>query len=563
MAVYTIPQSSPVKIERTSFNMATARRFPATVGPAIPFYSKEIIPNDIVYLDNPVAKIKTNPFVVSLMGSFRVQIDWFFEPSTNLYGFMDNNQQSTTEVLLKNSTLHTIRTATTSFNIAKPSAIEQNQICHVPDCSLANFLYLPAGWKAKTDSKYLTPDAAEGTGIALCADRFLAYLDIYRTYYTNKQERRGMFYVPASSGITAGYSSIPNVMVIPQAELDSMFMEARAAYFGLDISAKANQENSHFNNICYLLNGITHATDENVKDFVEGDAFFGLGLATYRPDLMRSILLSSVAPIESSVAVENGMFTVNAMRYASHYQNLIDTYDISAGVFSDWMKSQWNVDVSTQLDRPILISSSHQYVSVDDVYATALTENKQYVGDQAGTINDTRGFRGFSFRSKYYGVLMGIMTIIPEVDYSQSIEKQVLYTRFTDIYNPTMAKLGFANMQRSEMCAILDGTPAVGVVAGRNVHWYEYMTDVNRNYGAFSVGRPLEHWALNRRYLRDISDSPAGSNIVYDPTTYVVPADWQYMFAYQSAGAQNWYVQIALDFRYVRSIPKFTFGRIV
>lgn len=498
------------------------------------------------------------------MGSFRVQIDWFFEPSTNLYGFMDNNQQSTTEVLLKDSSLHTIRTATTSFKLATPSAIEQNQICRVPDCSLANFLYLPAGWSANSDSQYLTSDGAIGTGITLCADRFLTYLDIYRTYYTNKQERRGMFYLPASKGIASGYSTIPNVLVIPQFELDSMFMEARSAYFGLDISAKANQENSNFNNICYLLNGITSATDDTGADsFVQGDAFFGLGLATYRPDLMRSILLSSAAPIESTVSIENNMFTVNALRYASHYQNLIDTYDISAGVFSDWMKSQWNVDVSTQLDRPILISSSHQYISVDDVYATALTENKQYVGDQAGTINDTRGFRGFSFRSKYYGVLMGIMTIIPEVDYSQSIEKQVLYTRFTDIYNPTMAKLGFANMQRSEMCSIVADSPAVGVVAGRNVHWYEYMTDVNRNFGAFSVGRPLEHWALNRRYLRDVGYEPAASEIVYDPTTYVVPADWQYMFAYQSPGAQNWYVQIALDFRYVRSIPKFTFGRIV
>lgn len=514
-------------------------------------------------MDNPVAKIKTNPFVVSLMGSFRVQIDWFFEPSTNLYGFMDNNQQSTTEVLLKNSNLHTIRTATISFDVDRPSLTEQNQICYVPDCSLSNFLYLPAGWAAENDSEFLQSSGDLSDGITLCADRFLAYLDIYRTYYTNKQERRGMFYVPSSRGITAGYSSIPNVMVVPQSELDSMFMEARAAYFGLDISAKSQEENSNFNSICSLLSGITYANEDPEGRFVNGDAFFGLGLSTYRPDLMRSILLSSAAPIESTVAVENGMFTVNAMRYASHYQNLIDTYDISAGVFSDWMKSQWNVDVSTQLDRPILISSSHQYISVDDVYATALTEHKQYVGDQAGTINDTRGFRGFSFRSKYYGVLMGIMTIVPEVDYSQSIEKQVLNTRFTDIYNPTMAKLGFANMQRSEMCAISDGTPSVGVVAGRNVHWYEYMTDVNRNYGAFSVGRSLEHWALNRRYLRDVSADPGASYIVYDPSTYVVPADWQYMFAYQSPGAQNWYVQIALDFRYVRSIPKFTFGSIV
>lgn len=68
---------------------------------------------------------------------------------------------------------------------------------------------------------------------------------------------------------------------------------------------------------------------------------------------------------------------------------------------------------------------------------------------------------------------------------------------------------------------------------------------------------------MNRRYLRDVSPDAGVSDIVYDPTTYIVPADWQYMFAYQSAGAQNWYVQIALDFRFVRSIPKFTFGRIV
>lgn len=505
-----------------------------------------------------------NAFQVPLMGSFRVQIDWFFEPMTNLYGFMDNNTQLETDTLVNNISLHTIRTG--QYGVDLPTSVGY---CfeYVPDCSLANMLYLPAGWNCRSDARCINSSGNEVSVFSLCADRFLSYIDIIRTFYTNKQERRALFYTPVDNlpEPNSAYP-IPGVTIVSQRSLDDFFMYLRNQMVGIDLTLDAVDDvNKDYAPIMQLIDGRAINEEGGLSN---GSAFFGLACMTYRPDLYRSVLMSSNAPLQAQVSVNNGMFTINALRYASHLQGLIDSYDISAGVFNDWIKSQWNVVVSGQLDRPILLSSSHQYISVEDIFATAYTSagnDSVYLGDQAGAINQTRGFRNLRFHSKYHGILMGIMSIVPEVDYSQGIERTVRYTMFGDIFTPAMSKLGFANMERSEFCAILptDSSPAVGVVAGRNVHWYEYMTDVNRTYGAFSVGRSLEHWTLNRQYLRDVTVDAGNEQIVFDPTTYIIPFDWQYMFAYQSPGAQNIFVQVAMEANFVRCVPKYVFGRIV
>ena len=602
MASFNIPQIVKEKIPRSYFNFSCARRTPATIGVAMPVYHRMVLPGDYFDIRKVAAKIRTLPFINPLMGSFRIQLDWFFEPMTNLYGFMDNNNTLDTQTILDQTLLSTgvfnsahARVSGAKTWLETPDNFTTNfGLGYVPDCSLMNYLGFPAGFDARNSNfPYDTSDSSVHSA-RFNLTSFFSYIDIYRTYYTNKQMKYGLFYLPTNT--TGTQLSAKYYIKVEQSVLDGMFMDLRMLDSNSRYFSSVNTTGTSLTKFLMLYKplftgAITNNRLQNSTVFM--DSFTGLGLVNYRPDLYRSIMLPSSAPVTSSVTIANGAFTIDTLRIASHYQKLLDLYDASGGQFSNFIDFQWDVDISDGLDRPVLLGTSHQYINVDDVYSTSLTQvydqpNENYVigsyvGEQSGTINTGAGFRGIKFRSKYHGYLFAIVTIVPEVDYSENLDFNLLDTKFSDFYVPAMAQLGYEPMQYSDFAvsrafssitppqyndatmtnffSTADTNSQYNVACGRSVHWFRYMSDVNRNYGAFSVGRSLEHWCLNRNFVRAVNGS--ATNATIDVSTYIIPSDWNYMFAYTAPQAQNWYLQFAFDIQVERALPKFVQGKIV
>lgn len=622
MATFSIPKVIKKDIPHSNFNLECARRTPATVGVHIPIYHQDVLPDDYFTISDISARIKTMPFITSLMGSFRVQLDWYFEPLSNLYGFMDNNETLSTNTILA-ETLHRSYTlkssdfrnygAQSGQNPAGvwDSAYQTNDetralgLGYVPDCSLMNYLGFPAGF----DASMMTSNSAAPAGAVsrpspsqvgvkwFNLHSFYAYHDIVRTYYSNKQSKVVRYYagIPESSisaykssGSYVAYSSYwranlgnKSYVDIPQSIMDGLFLALRMKSTEDRITpltqlGQLPDNNDEFSRFWYyyqelFIGGVpvyAYGAEGGYNNTVmRFDAFAGLACSQYRPDIFQSVLLPNTSSITASVSVSSGAFTIDTLRVASHYQQLIDLYDVSGGQFSHWIKSQWDCEISGHTDTPILLQSSHRILTVDDVYSTARTE-AGYVGEQSGTINTNAGFRGIKFHSRQYGVLMAILTIVPEVDYSKGIGFQLDYTNFSDLYTPAMANLGFEPMQTSSQSVVpVNSTEIASHVSnpftgqftfprtdsevhtkyGRNVHWYRYMTDYNKVYGAFTYGRSLSGWCLQK---------PSSD-------FYLIPSDWNYMFAYQGEGAQNWFVQLFFDVQATRAIPKFVQGTIV
>lgn len=639
MAVFSVPQLVKQDVSKSRFNLSCARRSPIDIGLAIPIYHKLILPGDDFRIKDVSAKIKSLPFVNSLMGSFRLQLDWFFEPFTNLYGFMDNNEALNTRDIIQMN-LWTLSTASSLmcdaqtannegydfssywFNelSSSPQANGSNTVGFVSDCSLFNYLGFPARWNAFNSRVSAPSDITNpyysGT-LRFDATAWLGYWDIYRTFYTNKQVKYGAVYSSWNDPYGSSFDKMNDraydyfstyAYQIKQSEFDAFFKALRCSSpSGLDDTSgtnySANTDIGRFmahmkpfiKGYLYNMNG-SNPTYEDPIPGLYANPFCGLGLVQYRPDLFRSIIL----PTEPTMVASASVSTIDALRIASHLQRLYDLYDASGGQFSKWYEMQFDVDISGNVDRPLLLGTSHQYIVVDDVTATALTGSASNpdvaVGEQFGKINQNTGFTGVRFRSKYHGYLYAIVTLVPEVDYSNTLNPLMFNTKFGDIYTPAMAQLGYEGMPLGLYCACapnvnpynstyIDNTdetlrgPSVAgnsfftssqfsikTSIGRNVHWYSYMTDYNLNFGAFSEGGTLQSWTLSRSFMRsrfvpDSDENPTTYD--FDLNMYVIPTDWDYFFAYQQADNQSWYLQLGFDIEATRPIPKYMLGKIV
>jgi hypothetical protein len=74
---------------------------------------------------------------------------------------------------------------------------------------------------------------------------------------------------------------------------------------------------------------------------------------------------------------------------------------------------------------------------------------------------------------------------------------------------------------------------------GKQPAWLNYMTNVNKTFGAFAIKDNAMYMTLNRRYERNANGS------LKDGTTYIDPVKFNQIFAEQAIDAQNFWVQIS------------------
>ena len=74
---------------------------------------------------------------------------------------------------------------------------------------------------------------------------------------------------------------------------------------------------------------------------------------------------------------------------------------------------------------------------------------------------------------------------------------------------------------------------------GKQPAWLNYMTDVNKTYADFAAGEPESYMVLNRVY-----DVDENTGAVSNPSTYISPKDYTYIFATNTDTNRDFWVQI-------------------
>ena len=74
---------------------------------------------------------------------------------------------------------------------------------------------------------------------------------------------------------------------------------------------------------------------------------------------------------------------------------------------------------------------------------------------------------------------------------------------------------------------------------GKQPAWLNYMTDVNRTYADFAAGETESYMVLNRVY--DVNEE---TGEIINPSTYISPKDYTYIFATNTDTNRDFWVQI-------------------
>lgn len=135
-------------------------------------------------------------------------------------------------------------------------------------------------------------------------------------------------------------------------------------------------------------------------------------------------------------------FTIDQIRQAESATLILEKLCKSDGSYRDFAKVMFGVDPASAYDfRPTYFGGTYQPIKYAQVINTAGTDNN-IQGDITGSgLSSGKGYIG-SMYCDDYGVMLGIMSIMPDTYYCQGLDRQDTYKTAEEFYLPDRAELG-------------------------------------------------------------------------------------------------------------------------
>lgn len=514
------------------------------------------------------------------LSGYKASFDFYFEPWSNLYGWMSNDTRLSTEETI-NKSRFTYEFGASYAGDAATSPLQPLYLASNKAGSLLDYCGVPVGFFGDVNE-------SEGGNVvtmrAFPAEKVLSVLDVYRHYYVNNQEDKCYFL-----NEWAVTNSASPVLGYPLETLDNLFQQLRNLPDGGNLSGLLDNGNQLDEGPLNFFQNIIRASSYSPLG--------GLPLRTYRMDMNRGILNNAIGEFKSSVRVTDNSFDIDTLRFANKLQKLIDRIDISGGRFADMMRVRWGVKPRGAMHQPDYLGSVSSFFGVTDIVSTASGTNDnvqdgrgnsvlgQQAGFAVGRVN--RDNNPISFRADNYGTLVCIFSLTPIVTYSQGIEIEDIKTTFSEIYDPAFSQLGYQDVNPVELSVFPKATVVkspnqdiflyqfdqtsplfTGESVGKRIAWSEYMSALPRAHGLFAFGEDFDYWVNNRLYTR--YNFPVGDpeNLPFDNvplsfvqklgqtdySTYIAPDLVNNLFTDTSLTAQNFRLRVTFDMDWRREI---------
>ena len=191
-------------------------------------------------------------------------------------------------------------------------------------------------------------------------------------------------------------------------------------------------------------------------------------------------------------------FDVNDLRLAFQIQKWMER-NARAGVrYTEFLKAHFGVNPrDDRLQRPEYIGGTKNPVIISEVLQTSSTDAVSPQGNLAGHgISVQSGFAG-SYHVQEYGLIMGIMSVMPKPMYCQGINRQWLRETRYDFYFREFANLSEQAVLRGEVYNVPGTTP----VASKTVFGFQGRYDemrVKQNIITSDFRDTFSYWHIGR-----------------------------------------------------------------
>lgn len=614
---------------RSTHDLSSAWRSPMGVGTLVPFMKLVGLPGDTFDIDLDT-RIMTHPTIGPLFGSFKFQADVFTCP-IRLYNAMLHNNTLNIGLDMSKVKLPKAGMWLTNYKSGKASLMEYMGIRKQPRNS---------SLEDKVGYYNIVP--------------FLAYYDIFKNYYANKQEE--YFYIMGGStiqnamtitsvdftGVVNTYSSDTltcskactititgtnvsledikkikftidaepiyiistgkNVWETVSKEKGKLVIKSIPGYYyqlsrplvvegGKTVTLKGATENITNGTVTerytskfplaeiddlreYILSKgrqeilINKESDEKLKSLFIYNVLFspnpdkdgtpqsippigtlemgGLCLKTYQSDLFNNWVNKDWVDGDNGinavtdVDVSDGKLNLDALNLAQKVYNMLNRIAISGGSYKDWIETVYTTDYYFRAETPIYeggMSTTIDFEAVVSNSASTASGIEEPLGSLAGR-GFNQGKRGgkIAIKCNEPCYIIGIASITPNVDYSQGNDWDMIQLKtMDDLHKPQLDGIGYQDLLSNQMNGRANTVDAIG----KQPAWLNYMTDVNKTYADFAAGETESYMVLNRVY--DVDES---TGKITNPSTYISPKDYTYIFATNTDTNRDFWVQI-------------------
>lgn len=269
----------------------------------------------------------------------------------------------------------------------------------------------------------------------------------------------------------------------------------------------------------------------------------GLALKTYQSDIntnwVNTEWIDGDTGINSITAIDtsSGSFTLDTLNLAKKVYTMLNRIAVSDGSYNAWIQTVYTSGGLNHIETPIYLGGSSLEIEFQEVVNNSGTE-EQPLGTLAGRGVAT-GHKGGNiiFKADEPGYIFCITSITPRVDYFQGNECDIYLESLDDLHKPQLDGIGFQDRlyrHLNSSCVQEDLNTSIG----KQPAWIQYMTNVNKTYGNFALIEN-EGWMCLNRIFENVDTY----------TTYIQPHLYNNIFADTDLTAQNFWVQIAFNYK--------------
>lgn len=475
-------QTAGVRPGRTLFDLSYSKTFDMEMGQIIPIMCEECVPGDKWSIGNEIV-VRLLPLVSPVLHQIGIKVDYFFMP----YRLIWTANNPTT-----GSWVDFVTGEVDGDNSDTPPTWEPTD---TSECSLWDYFGFPID--VDPDGAYPLSfpknaynliwneyfrDEQIQTEVNMSAENIL-YSNWTKDYFTSclESQQRGTqssFPVAGStsaeweSSILMDHDDMTTPVALPMIETD----DNTTPYFGIDDDA-APGTNARTN----WLNAINTNT------------------------------------VDLSAA---STFDVTDLRYAVQVQRWMERNNRCGVRYTEFLNGHFGVSPRDErLDRPEYLGGTRSSIITSEVLAhTEDSGESQPLGALGGHGISVSKDYCCSYFVQEYGLIIGLMRIMPKPVYHQGINRQWLRETRYDFYSPEFANLSEQAVIRAEIYA--DGVSA----NNQTIFGYQGMFDEMRTKhdmvcGHFHPGENLDYWNL----ARDFPSAPSlnTSFLKCDPDTRI------------------------------------------
>lgn len=205
----------------------------------------------------------------------------------------------------------------------------------------------------------------------------------------------------------------------------------------------------------------------------------------------------SVGPVEGNDTTQG--FSLDMLRRAGRAEKWIQKALIYGNRIQDALFTHWRVTIKNErLQLPEFISSSTQLVRMDTILNNTTTA-ESVAGDKAGFASAYDNGINFDQYSPEIGVILSIMSVMPEQSYSSGSPRFLSKVKIFDYAFPEFAQIGMDAVYNSELVnSPMNSKVDITSVFGYQGRYYDYKCKQDEDHGELLTEQDM--YTFSRRF---------------------------------------------------------------